>query len=685
MERLAFPILAIALLACSPETEGGEPAPGDVICSRAAAARLGAPGELCFRVDDSGNAVFQGDILLGRAAELGDPVGTVAEAKSPLISVSAESGVQLWPNGTVHYQLSSAFTPDQKQSIEQTIAYFNALHSQTSVHWVQRTTQPDYVFMEPKIMGAFAGQSAIGKAGGAQLFYLNFANIDARFSQRHGVILHEMGHAMGLLHEHTREDRDAYVSIHTQNIHPDYVGNFDKLVGPDFDDVGVYDFASVMHYPMYNGSIQWGVLPTITKIGGGSFVTGSESGVMSAGDVAGLGYLYRPLEAASLPFSDAFNRPDGIVLGPSWENQTGKIDLVSNGAENAALTYASVETVAGVSAPAAAVEADLALSPSADFSSAYVVARYGGAGDANHYYAGFIKQSASTPARLTLRKRIGEAHTELAGVDLPGVTSGRVRLEASGVGLGVFRNGALVWSVADASFTSGNVGVKLAGPARVDNFSAAALPNPHVAHWRFDETTGKTASNAIGGGHTGGLSAAGVVFVPGVRGNALHFGGTGAVTVPNHSALNPGTSDFTVAGFIGSNKTARQYVLSKRSICNHGSFWNLVINHVPGKLSIEVDGSSAGANYLFLNGTKTVNDYKWHHFAIVRQGSSLKLYVDGVLDASATTPSPTNLSNTASLRMGTNVCYGNFVGWLDDVRYYAAALSAAEVSALRQP
>lgn len=62
-----------------------------------------------------------------------------------------------------------------------------------------------------------------------------------------GIIQHETLHALGFWHEQSRPDRDEYVDIHYNNIHANYLSNFQKQKSIDSLG-GEYDYNSVMHY-----------------------------------------------------------------------------------------------------------------------------------------------------------------------------------------------------------------------------------------------------------------------------------------------------------------------------------------------------------------------------------------------------------------------------------------------------
>ena len=85
------------------------------------------------------------------------------------------------------------------------------------------------------------------------------------------------------------------------------------------------------------------------------------------------------------------------------------------------------------------------------------------------------------------------------------------------------------------------------------------------------------------------------------------------------------------------------------------------------------DGGAASPGLLPVN--------QWSHLAATYDGTTLRLYVNGVVAAS--TPFTGDMAtSTDPLRIGGNSVYGEyFVGVIDEVRIYYRALTAAEIGA----
>ena len=97
---------------------------------------------------------------------------------------------------------------------------------------------------------------------------------------------------MGLWHEQSREDRGNFVTINWANIDPVQRFNFDQHI-TDGDDVGEYDYGSIMHYPSTAFSINGQATIVPTQAGA---VIGQRSG-LSLFDTAGVRSIYRSLQA----------------------------------------------------------------------------------------------------------------------------------------------------------------------------------------------------------------------------------------------------------------------------------------------------------------------------------------------------------------------------------------------------
>jgi hypothetical protein len=109
-------------------------------------------------------------------------------------------------------------------------------------------------------------------------------------------IIHEIGHAAGLFHEHCRSDREKSIKIEEQNIAGGMEHNF-ELLGDAVGEVGAFDFESIMLYPpkaFGNGKVTMVRLlaPNDTAWGILSGSAGGKTTRLSAGDIQGIEAMY---------------------------------------------------------------------------------------------------------------------------------------------------------------------------------------------------------------------------------------------------------------------------------------------------------------------------------------------------------------------------------------------------------
>ena len=67
--------------------------------------------------------------------------------------------------------------------------------------------------------------------------------------------MHEVGHSLGMWHEHSRPDRDDYVQVMWDNVLEGKEANFLKKSWKNTEVHGIgYDLDSIMHYPSWVSS-----------------------------------------------------------------------------------------------------------------------------------------------------------------------------------------------------------------------------------------------------------------------------------------------------------------------------------------------------------------------------------------------------------------------------------------------
>lgn len=208
-----------------------------------------------------------------RAGKVGASVQKLTARKAPDF---------LWPGGIVPFRIHANINSNLRGTIQNAVAVFNA---NTNLTW-RSANNNDGSFVEFFQISATGGggSSRIGRNGGRQRIRLG-----GGASQ--GTVLHEMGHAIGLYHEHTRMDRDEFVDIRWGNIQNGVKHNFRKRPTKEID-IGPYDINSIMHYRS-NAFGRNGSTTIVSRVGG----TVGRGSTFSSLDIAGIDQLYPDLSS----------------------------------------------------------------------------------------------------------------------------------------------------------------------------------------------------------------------------------------------------------------------------------------------------------------------------------------------------------------------------------------------------
>ncbi|MDD9951492.1 MAG: M12 family metallopeptidase [Zetaproteobacteria bacterium] len=143
---------------------------------------------------------------------------------------------QAWPDGVVPYTIATGVDPERVQ------AAIQAFHEHTVIRLVACDDDPNYVTFTAG-EHPYKCYSFLGMQGGEQAIVLGS-------SCTTGNVIHEIMHALGFGHTHSREDRDEYVEMFWHHIPSTEKLQYQKFPATMTNPANLdFDFDSVLMYP----------------------------------------------------------------------------------------------------------------------------------------------------------------------------------------------------------------------------------------------------------------------------------------------------------------------------------------------------------------------------------------------------------------------------------------------------
>lgn len=236
-----------------------------------------------YEVTKEGDALAFDDIIIGTHEDIKQRGGLVSLSIAPPSSntpnrkkrAAPDITATFWPHGVIPYSLAHA-SEETRRLFRLAIAY---IESETNIHFVERSNERDYLDITTvdatvtKEGKKRCGGSHVGQTGGAQKFTV------ATQCQDMETMLHELMHAFGFHHEHSRPDRDTYIEPR----HP----TLNVPISYSIATYRPFDFNSITHYSWLfrsrdpNTPIQ----------------PGNGRSELSAGDIAAINAVYPNVKA----------------------------------------------------------------------------------------------------------------------------------------------------------------------------------------------------------------------------------------------------------------------------------------------------------------------------------------------------------------------------------------------------
>ena len=223
-------------------------------------------------------------------------------------------------------------------------------------------------------------------------------------------------------------------------------------------------------------------------------------------------------------------------------------------------------------------------------------------------------------------------------------------------------------------------------PAKADIYGSSL-----IGWWRFDtndDLNGVTLDRS-GNGYNGNLVniASSTFYSYGKIGQGFDFDGADDyIEVASSTAFNDAISgnNITIASWVNfTDKGGSKIIIAKpfsptTHVSPYASYSFYLSSARKPSLYLSIGGVAKS-----LNATNAIASSTWYHIAGVYNGSTIRVYINGVIDPGSTAATGNISVYQTPLRFSANGALGEkFDGLIDDVRIYNRALSRGEIAQL---
>ncbi len=220
----------------------------------------------------------------------------------------------------------------------------------------------------------------------------------------------------------------------------------------------------------------------------------------------------------------------------------------------------------------------------------------------------------------------------------------------------------------------------------IEGYGESTTSRELLVHLMLDGDARDTSGNGRDG-VVSGATATSDRF--GSVGAAMQLGTSRLIHIPGASV--PSSAALTASAWIKLDRdvgATQARIVNRQSSSGGVESWGLEV------FGAGYGGNASGNKVVFHagNGSTAVNVMsvrslaagRWYHVAGVHDGAQLRIYIDGVLDASAASTGPLYATNTTDVVIGKSGPINDFwfPGAIDDVRLYGRALGVVEVAAM---